>query len=120
MKNSIFFFLIMFLTGYPLFSQNEPPASTQKKSPGQSIDSFNGREITYFIQPGLNQTWGYDILVDQRLTIHQITIPGMPGNEGFKTKEGAEGVARLVIVKIKKGEMPPSITIEEMKKIQAI
>jgi hypothetical protein len=44
----------------------------------------------------------------------------LPGNEGFKTKEAAAKVAELVISKMKKGEMPPSITIEELKAINAI
>lgn len=50
--------------------------------------------------------------------IHQPAIPGIPGNEGFKTKEAAQKVADLVVNKIKKGEMPPSVTIEELKKLK--
>ena len=42
----------------------------------------------------------------------------MPGNEGFKTKADASKVAQLVIGKIKKGEMPPTVTIEEMQKLK--
>jgi hypothetical protein len=44
----------------------------------------------------------------------------MPGNEGFKTKADAEKVAKLVIDKIKRGEMPPTVSVEEMKKLQVI
>ena len=77
-------------------------------------------EISYQLIPGINNTWGYDILVDKRISIHQTTPPGMPGNEGFKTKAGAESVAKLVISKMQKGEMPPSITVDEMKKLKAI
>ena len=44
----------------------------------------------------------------------------MPGNEGFKTKADAEKVAQLVIDKIRKGEMPPTVTIKEMKKLKVI
>ena len=57
---------------------------------------------------------------DGRLIIHQNIIPAMPGNEGFKTKADASKVAQLVIGKIKKGEMPPTVTIEEMKKLKVI
>lgn len=52
--------------------------------------------------------------------IHQPSVPGLPGNEGFKTKAGATAVAKLVIEKIKKGEMPPTIELAEMKKLKAI
>ena len=68
----------------------------------------------------MNKTWGYDIYMEKRLFIHQPGIPALPGNEGFKTKADAEKVARLVIGKIKKGEMPPSVTLEEMKKIKVL
>jgi hypothetical protein len=52
--------------------------------------------------------------------IHQPSAPGLPGNEGFKTKADAEKVAKLVIDKIKKGEMPPSVTKEEMEKLKVL
>lgn len=38
----------------------------------------------------------------------------MPGNEGFNTKKDAMKVAELVIAKVKKGEMPPTISAEEL------
>ena len=75
---------------------------------------------SYIIIKSKNKTWGYDIFMEKRLYIHQPCAPGLPGNEGFKTKADAEKVARLVIEKIKKGEMPPSVTIEEMKKIKVL
>jgi hypothetical protein len=76
--------------------------------------------ITYKLIPGIKGTWGYDILVDNRMKIHQPSIPGLPGLEGFKTKEKAEKVAKLVTKKMKNGEMPPTITTEELKKLKAI
>ncbi len=75
---------------------------------------------TYTIIPAENKTWCYDIYIDKKLIIHQPSIPGLPGNDGFKTKADAEKIAKLVIDKIKKGEMPPSITIEEMKKLKVL
>ena len=52
--------------------------------------------------------------------IHQTSAPALPGNKGFKTKADATKVALLVIEKIKKGEMPPTISIDEMKKLGVI
>ena len=52
--------------------------------------------------------------------IHQTNAPALPGNEGFKTKEDASEVALLVLAKIKKGEMPPTISIDEMKRLNVI
>jgi hypothetical protein len=75
-------------------------------------------KLAYKIIDAPNHTYGYDVLADGRLLIHQTSIPAMPGNEGFKTKADASKVAQLVIGKIKKGEMPPTVTIEEMKNLK--
>ncbi len=80
------------------------------------LSANNRPETRYQIIAAINNTWGYDIYSDNRLIIHQPTIPGMPGNEGFNTKADAENVARLVIEKVNKGEIPPTVTEEELKK----
>jgi Domain of unknown function (DUF4907) len=105
---------------------NSKADSILHKNTGKGIPSFPGGEkfkspgLTYKIIPAANNTWCYDILMEGRQYIHQSSAPGLPGNEGFKTKEKAEKVAKLVISKMKKGEMPPSIAIEEMKKLDAL
>jgi hypothetical protein len=76
--------------------------------------------LSYELISAANNTWGYDILSNNKLTIHQPTIPGQSGNEGFKTKEAAQKVAELVVEKMKKGEMPPTVTQEEMKKLNVL
>lgn len=83
-------------------------------------NQYSKSKFTYKIIKSQNHTYCYDIYSDGRLMIHQPSAPGLPGNEGFKTKADAEKVARLVIRKIKKGEMPPSITPEELKKLKVI
>jgi hypothetical protein len=65
-------------------------------------------------------TYGYDVYVSGKLIIHQPTIPALAGNNGFATRRAAEAVARLVIRKIQKGEMPPKVTEEEMPKLAAV
>ena len=80
----------------------------------------NGSKITYNIIPSINNTFGYDILIDGKITIHQISIPGMSGRNGFRTKSDAAKVVEFIITKMKKGIMPPSITVDEMKKMNLI
>jgi hypothetical protein len=119
----LFIIIILLLFGQiTIQAQNQVQLSGQKqqKSNFPSGDAFKNSKITYKLIPGINNTWGYDILVDNRMKIHQPSIPGQPGNEGFKTKEGAEKVAKLVIKKMKNGEMPPSVDAEELKKLKAI
>ncbi len=85
-----------------------------------SGQAFKAANLTYKIIPAANNTWCYDILMEGRLYIHQPSAPGLPGLEGFKTQEAAARVAQLVISKMKKGEMPPSVTMEEMKNLKAL
>ena len=93
----------------PLLAQKKaiPATAAQKANPA----------FTYKIIPAANGTYGYDIYADRRLSIHQPSIPAMPGNEGFKTRATAEKVARLAIAKMKKGELPPTISPGELKKL---
>lgn len=60
--------------------------------------------------------WGYDILVDDTLFIHQANIPCLDGKQGFEKKEQAEKIAWLIINKIENGESPV-VTIFELQKI---
>jgi hypothetical protein len=82
--------------------------------------AYANTKLTYKIIDAPKHTYGYDVFADGRLMIHQPGVPALPGNEGFKTKEDASKIALLVIEKIKKGEMPPTISIDEMKKLKVI
>jgi hypothetical protein len=61
-----------------------------------------------------DNTFGYNILMDGRILIHQPHIPALPGNEGFREKEDAQKVAEFVIHKIRQNIFPPSITVQEL------
>ncbi len=81
--------------------------------------SANG-VLTYTITSAYNQTFCYDIYMNRKIIIKQSSVPGLNGREGFKTKESAEKIAKLVIDKINNGIMPPSITIDELKKLNVL
>lgn len=89
---------------------NRFPSATQQSS----------TKLTYKIIDVASNTFCYDIYSNGKLLIHQTNIPGLNGNEGFKTKEGAKRVAEFVISKLKKGEIPPTVSIVELKKLKAI
>jgi hypothetical protein len=95
---------------------NQENATTQFSH----ASAYTNTKLTYTVINTLNDTYGYDVFSNGRLMIHQKSIPAMPGNEGFKTKADAEKVAQLVIEKIKKSEMPPTVTVEEMQKLKVI
>jgi hypothetical protein len=96
-------------------------AASPAPGKGQTVPAPKAdAKLTYKIIEAFDGSFGYDVFTDERLTIHQPSIPALPGNEGFKSKEAATKVALLVIDKIKKGEMPPTISIDEMKTVNAI
>ena len=94
------------------------PDSSAAKFPAAS--AYANAKLTYKIIDAPKHTYGYDVFADGRLMIHQTSVPALPSNEGFQTKEDATKVALLVIAKIKKGEMPPTISIDEMKHLKVI
>jgi hypothetical protein len=93
-------------------------ASTNPQFP--STETHKNATLSHKIIPGNNATFGYDIYSDGKLLIHQPTIPGLAGVDGFKTRAGAENAAKLVEKKIANGQMPPTVSTEELKKIKAI
>jgi hypothetical protein len=58
--------------------------------------------------------WGYDILVDGKIYIHQPNIPAIMGNNGFSSEENAQEAGEFIIQKLKNNIIPPSVTPEEL------
>ena len=50
--------------------------------------------------------WGYNIIADHKIYIHQEFIPAIQGNKAFATRADALKTAGLVISKIGKGKLP--------------
>ena len=61
--------------------------------------------------------WGYNILVDRKIFIHQQTIPSIAGNKIFLTKQDAEKTSNLIIQKITDKKLP-SITKNDLDSLQ--
>jgi hypothetical protein len=80
----------------------------------QQKNPYANEELAIKIIPAANNTFGYDILLHGRPLVHQPNIPGLPGNEGFTTRERAQKVAESVVKKIRGNEMPPTVTTEDL------
>ena len=67
-----------------------------------------------------NTGWGYTILKDDKVYIHQEIIPAIEGFKSFTTKEEAEKVGKFVVDKMKKKEGAgfPQITVEEIDSLK--
>lgn len=61
--------------------------------------------------------WGYNILVDHKIFIHQETIPAVAGNKIFVTKEDAEKTSEFIIQKITNKKLP-SVTKNDLDSLQ--
>jgi hypothetical protein len=105
-----------------LFAQapSAPAQSESSTAKFHQTSAHANTKLTYKVIDAPKQTYGYDVFADGRLMIHQTSAPALPGNQGFKTKEDATKVALLVIEKVKKGEMPPTISIDDMKQLSVI
>lgn len=77
-------------------------------------------KLTYQVFENKNKTFGYKILRDGKPMINQESMPAVPGNNGFPKKQQAEKMATLVIQKINKGIMPPTVSVAEVDSIKAL
>lgn len=121
-----FLFLILIGTYIAAYSQQPLSPSPQfatpsKVTPAQFSKSQNeNTRLTYIIIDAPDHTFGYNVYMERKLVIHQSAIPGVAGTKGFKTKKNAAAIAQLVIGKMQNGEMPPAVSINEMKKLNVI
>jgi hypothetical protein len=60
--------------------------------------------------------WGYNIMANDKIYIHQDDIPGLPGRQGFKTEKEALSVGQRVVEKISHNELP-SITQKDLDEL---
>lgn len=116
-----FFCFILFACNRPstntntILEERTPFPSSHKLPQEDTVDSKV--KVTYKIINAVDNTFGYNILIDDKMFIHQPVIPATNGNRGFKRKKDAQKVAELVIHKIMLGEMPPNLSFEEIKQL---
>ena len=87
------------------------------QNPGKEVNLADNSETEVSVFKGASG-WGYDIYVGGKKYIHQTTIPSIPGTLGFASKKDAKKVGALVMGKVDRNEMPPSVTPEELKELQ--
>lgn len=61
-----------------------------------------------------DNTWGYDIYVEEKLVIHQPQRPALGGNMGFEREITARKAGELMMAKMSRGIMPPSLSAVEV------
>ena len=117
MKQILLLFFITLVASVSGQIQSNPPSDELIMHYGSNK---NNSDYSFKLITVQNKTWCYDIYKNKKLFIHQTSIPGLPGNAGFKSQSDAEKVARLVIEKLEKGEMPPTVTKDELNKLNVL
>lgn len=64
--------------------------------------------------------WGYEIIIDDKIYIHQSYIPAISGTKSFSSKNDALKVAEYVATKIKKYHKLPSLTYNELDSLNVL
>lgn len=62
--------------------------------------------------------YGFDIYQEGKMMIHQNSIPAIQGNKAFATEEEAKAVGALMLYKVSKGIMPPTISVEDLDSLK--
>lgn len=120
-RNPILFVVLLILSG--MFFIPETTQSGTEVTGKQAVavkeqrNPYAGAKISIKIIPSVNKTFGYDILVNERILVHQPNIPAVPGSNGFTTSGSARKVAEFVANKVRKNEMPPSVTIDDLNRM---
>jgi hypothetical protein len=60
--------------------------------------------------------WGYNIVVNKKIFIHQPSMPAFEGNIPFKNKQQAKKTGELVVDKLRAHKVP-SVSREELRSI---
>ena len=115
MKIRIIIILSLILLAGGWFVWNQREQGKEEFSVPDATSPYRDAEIKAEIIPSENNTFGYDIYIYGSVIVHQPSRPGLPGNAGFASKEDAMKVAELVIKKIRNNEIPPTVTIEELR-----
>lgn len=93
-----------------------PEAFAPKASPAPTVAPTNYRYEVFQVvdSVGVAHGVGYDIFDGDKAIIHQTTIPGEQGIDGFVNDEEAERVADMVVKKLEAGGGFPTISHDEL------
>lgn len=116
-------FVIIILTGISetgLSGDNTNSRQPLQKGKTEQKNLYANAEITIKIIPSVKKTFGYDIFLYGKPFVHQPNIPALPGNEGFTSPVKAKKVAEFVVKKIRNNEIPPTVTIDDLNKMDVL
>ena len=99
--------LILLFAGITLFGLYQVKTYTSNSGKSKLEERFT--LSVYRVEGG----WGYDILENNKIIIHQDIIPAISNKQPFQTATDARKTGQMVLKKIR-GNQLPIITIEEL------
>ena len=111
---------LLFIAFFGAFGCHEPKVDTPvlvevlEVAPHADSGSYSYQLFVITDSLGAAHGMGYDIYNGAKRMIHQTSIPGVQGNNGFATHEDAEVIAKLVVKKLEANQGFPTISIEEL------
>ena len=123
-KQAIFLLLLVTIISFAVECSSSR-SHTQKHPADKQIaakDTLRSIEVTTYRSVGRalerrtnpHNGFGYDILVNGNVYIHQPYMPGGDNNTPFPSEESAKATAGFVIAKLKKHIIPPTVSQEEV------
>jgi hypothetical protein len=112
--NKIFLILIFYLVSSSVFGQETQRNETLNLKSSNNCINKKRIEIKAF---EIDKGWGFDILINGKVYIHQINIPAISGSKTFKTKINALKIAEIMKQKICDNILPPTITKDDLDKL---
>ncbi|RFS16115.1 DUF4907 domain-containing protein [Emticicia sp. C21] len=98
--------------------------SAVAQKPKQEIDKNQDYGILYKYNDSLqyetyplSDGWGYRLYIRYKLLVNQPNIPAVSGNAAFKKEADAQKIAKLASSKVANGQIPPTLTVEEVRKL---
>lgn len=131
MKKSVLYFCLLFC--YSCGPKNDAPSSPLTVSKDSEIvldihisisadsiihtaaEPHQQIKVAVFRNESKTNGYGYDIVVNGKIMIHQSNIPAVSGNRGFLSESDATNAGELVKHKLLNNEMPPTISIDDLK-----
>lgn len=102
-------------------TEEKPQDTPAEQKPTVTYNPYKDAEITVEIfkvdssDSNGATGWGYDIMINGQLYIHQPNIPAVMGNSGFSSEEKAREAGEMIVSKIRNNILPPSVTVEELE-----
>jgi hypothetical protein len=125
MRYSFFLFLVISIFSGILFNTGLNSCVLQEKKISKPADRISIR-ILHSVEPLTekqahpNKGFGFNIFLNSKLLIHQPFIPGIQGNKPFRTASDARKTGRLMIRKIERNIIPPTITEAELDSLRIV